>query len=229
MFNPYLFSTKEKKVAFAASYLKELAFNQIKISLGSYIEHYNVTSAILTSATTTARHLFRDYANFKEEIKSVYRDLGVQKTVERELGKLKQTSLVKEYIAKFQQYSNQTSQRERALQRQFYLSLKEFIKDELTRVDEPNDIKELAEQATCFNKRFYERRLKKKEVFYYYQREKRSDFMQLDATQKRALNKKQTLKKNKLLKEELAKRREKELCFKCRLLRHIASFYRNGK
>jgi hypothetical protein len=81
---------------------------------------------------------------------------------ERELKRLKQFKLASEYTAKFQQYSDQLGWDNRVLANQYYIRLKEFVKDKLTRIDKPDNLQDIIENATKINNRFCKRSLEKK-------------------------------------------------------------------
>jgi hypothetical protein len=51
---------------------------------------------------------------------------------------------------------------DRSLANQYYTSLKEFIKDKLTRINQPIILLEIIEKAIKINNRFFERFLEKK-------------------------------------------------------------------
>jgi hypothetical protein len=48
------------------------------------------------------------------------------------------------------------------LANQYYTRLKEFVKDELTRINKPNNLKDIIKKAIRINNCFHERSLEKK-------------------------------------------------------------------
>jgi hypothetical protein len=50
----------------------------------------------------------------------------------------------------------------RVLANQYYVGLKDFVKDELTRIDKPDTLQDIIENAVKINNRFYKRSLEKK-------------------------------------------------------------------
>jgi hypothetical protein len=51
---------------------------------------------------------------------------------------------------------------DRSLVNQYYISLKEFVKDELTRINQPTTLLEIIKETIKINNRFLERSLEKK-------------------------------------------------------------------
>jgi hypothetical protein len=64
--------------------------------------------------------------------------------------------------AKFQQYSDHSGWNDRSLANQYYTSLKEFVKDKLTRMDQLTTLSEIIKETIKINNCFLERSLEKK-------------------------------------------------------------------
>jgi hypothetical protein len=75
---------------------------------------------------------------------------------------LKQKGSVASYAASFQQLAAKTKWGKAALQHQFYIGLKDTIKDKVARSDKPDDLQELIVLAVKINNRIYKRSLEKK-------------------------------------------------------------------
>jgi hypothetical protein len=75
---------------------------------------------------------------------------------------------------------------DRSLANQYYTSLKEFVKDELTRIDQLTILLEIIKETVKINNLFFERFLEKKDSYnfgrkYSNNRKKYKDLIKLDA------------------------------------------------
>jgi hypothetical protein len=74
---------------------------------------------------------------------------------------------------------------DRSLANQYYTSLKEFVKDKLTRIDQPITLAEIIKETIKINNRFLERSLEKKGSYNFRRkhstsRKKYRDLIELD-------------------------------------------------
>jgi hypothetical protein len=112
----------------------------------------------------------------------------------------------------------------------FYRGLKEFVKDELSRIDHMETLQELSEAAIKIDNRAYERKIEKKGIFTYHLRPSKNrygDPIDLDATSRKELNATRSSKpkgqfKEKLSDKERNRRRDERLCFGCGKPGHMA-------
>jgi hypothetical protein len=73
----------------------------------------------------------------------------------------------------------------------FYRGLKEFVKDELSRIDYIDTLQELSEAAIKIDNRAYKRRIEKKGIFTHYIRPSKNyygDPIDLDTTSRKEIN-----------------------------------------
>ncbi|KAE8224306.1 hypothetical protein CF326_g8058 [Tilletia indica] len=139
--DPRSFRDDREKVVFAASYLRERAFAWYKPHL------------LLDDEIT------RDWAAFKKSFTTSLGDPDLQRTLERELSVLRQTTSAAEYSTAFFQISSQLSFNDAALRFQFREGLKENVKDALSYADsDPQTVEELSALAIRLDNRLFERR-----------------------------------------------------------------------
>ena len=107
-------------------YIRGIAFYQIKHKLKEQIRlrMQNIKDLVIIA-------MFINYRLFKEKLLQIYLDLDKQRKAERILRNLKQTRLVTAYIAEFKQYARQIVYKDASLRNQFYIGLKEPIKDNI--------------------------------------------------------------------------------------------------
>jgi hypothetical protein len=79
---------------------------------------------------------------------------------------------------------------DRSLVNQYYISIKEFVKDKLTRINQPIILSEIIEETIKINNYFRERSLEKKSSYNFGKRhnsdrKKHGDFIKLDAAYKK--------------------------------------------
>jgi hypothetical protein len=103
---------------------------------------------------------------------------------------LKQYKTATEYTIKFQQYSDYSGWNDWSLANQYYTSLKEFVKDKLTRIDRPTTLSEIIKETVKINNRFLERSLEKKGSYNFGRKyngggKKYRDLIKLDAAYKK--------------------------------------------
>ena len=74
---------------------------------------------------------------------------------------LKQKGSAANYSTEFQRLSFHTGYDDEALKRSFYKGLKDKVKDELSRIDEPQNLTYLAKTSIKIDKHQYQRRMEK--------------------------------------------------------------------
>jgi hypothetical protein len=169
---------------------------------------------------------FHTMEGFGKGIRQVFGDIEEEATAERNLGHLKQKGSAATYAASFQQLAAKTQWGKAALQHQFYIDLKDGVKDEIARSEKPDDLQELIALAVKIDNRIYERSLEKRGQYSQEHKRKKTSGkyhlpMELDTTLR-------TTKKKQVSKEEMQRRREKKLCFECGLPGHMARSHRKG-
>ena len=104
----------------------------------------------------------QSYEMFETALKELYGDPNQAATAERKLRMLKQTSSVAEYSARFEAERQYVKWNDPALRDQFYLGLKDNVKDQIALAGKPEKLKELKELAVRIDSRLYERQLEQR-------------------------------------------------------------------
>ena len=91
------------------------------------------------------------FKTFKEALTVVYGDPNLEATAVREIRRLHQTGSAAEYAAKFESKKQYIPWNDEAFRDQFYLNLKEEIKDEIAPVGKPKTYLELKTLAIHLN------------------------------------------------------------------------------
>jgi hypothetical protein len=227
LFHPESVNTEEKKVVYASTYLRGAAFDwfepYLKEFLGTPEEH----------RTPRTQEIFQRFSSFQLAIEQVYGDVDTVKEAERDLQNLRQQGSATDYASKFHQLSSRVNWDQAAFAAVFYKGLKDTVKDELARLDRPDDLMPLVELAIRIDNRLWERRLEKGKggdtiSYSRYQANARKKQtrtpgyyppgrdmpMDLDATKRRFRNKQQG-KGKRISQAEKEERFKKNLCLYC--------------
>jgi hypothetical protein len=224
-FNSAKFVTDTDKVLWSVSFLRGPAFDWVQPFLEDFLGNRAANGGVSTAMKEETKEIFRTFKGFKQKIASVFGDIDPKRNAERALRSLRQTGSAVNYTAQFQQHKVKTGWNDEALQAQYYQGLKDSVKDEISRSDDPGDLRELMTIAVKIDNRLYERSLERKGQYNRMgnrQPQKKSRWpepMELDATRVG----------NHLPKEEMDKRRKEGLCFECGKPGHRASFHRKNQ
>lgn len=143
---PSRFPTENAKVTFAASFLRDVAFSWVKPLLS--IENCSELES---------------FKNFSEALQNTFGDPDIRATSERQIRALTQTGSAANYATEFRRISAYILWNEEAQISQFYIGLKDHVKDELARIDRPTTFSDLVTLAIRIDNRFYERKLERNE------------------------------------------------------------------
>ena len=146
--NPSCFPSEKAKILYACSYLRGPAFSWAQPLLQTE------NSPALSSFESFARSLISQFGD-KDELL----------TAERDIYLLKQNSSVSLYATEFTKLSGFLQWNDAALCAQFYRNLKSKIKDELSTMEKPSDLKKLIDICIRIDHRLYERHLERKLEF----------------------------------------------------------------
>ena len=105
---------------------------------------------------------FKSWDDFKKAITIVFGDPNLSATAERELRSLHQLKSVAEYAAQFEAKRQYLAWNDAAFRDQFYLGLKEEVKDQIAPIGKPADLAGLKELAIRLDARLFERRLEQR-------------------------------------------------------------------
>ena len=88
----------QKKILIASIYIKNKASNQIQLYVDNYLlnTEYRETKVEIQA-------LFASQIEFKEEIEYIFREVDAKNQAKKKITRLRQTTLVSAYIAKFKQ------------------------------------------------------------------------------------------------------------------------------
>lgn len=154
--NDHLFNGDHEKVLFAANRLEGNALAWFEPTLRDYLENP------VAEQDTTTEDIFASYATFEESLKGAFGDPDEERIAERQLGSLRQKGSVSDYAVKFRQISSHLDWKDEPLMAQFYQGLKEDVKDELVKLDRPDDLSAYVKMAVRIDDRLYERRMERK-------------------------------------------------------------------
>ncbi|HEY6282825.1 MAG TPA: hypothetical protein VIW22_02770 [Nitrososphaerales archaeon] len=133
---PSMFPTEQAKVIYAGSRLEGPPFSWFT-PLNNRLNDPEATTP-LELATFDA---------FAKALTTLYGDPHLTLTAEREMRALRHTDTVAIYIAKFEEHRQYLSWNDEALRDQFYLGLKDRIKDSMAHLDRPQTLTAMKEIA----------------------------------------------------------------------------------
>src|SRR6185312_11697636 len=145
---PERFASDNNRVAYAISFLRDVAFEWIA-------PHLEVNSMMLTS-----------FEDFEEAFNVAFSDVDRRRNAERELLCLKQGKRpVSALVSEFQRLAFETKMNADALFPLFYQTLNDDVKDELCKCERPTSIEEYYRLAIRIDDRLFERRTEKRSNF----------------------------------------------------------------
>jgi Retrotransposon gag protein/Zinc knuckle len=221
--NPQRLASSEAKVMFATTYLRDGAFDWFEPYLTDHLENP------VEDRKTETKNLFSSYKHWRNSIRKIYGGVDEERTAERQIQELRQATSATEYASKFQQISSRLDWDDAALTAKYYLGLKASVKDEIARIERPDDLIKMVETSIKIDSRLYERQMergRKGSIIFsqpknranssksrqlprnYYPRE-----MDLDATHKRKFTAKN--RKGKISGVQRDERMRKNLCLYC--------------
>jgi len=144
------FPTERSKILYAGTRLEGPAFSWFQ----PLIVQYPVGSIAPPPE-------LESFKTFTDALTMVYGDPNLEATAIREIRRLYQTGSAAEYAARFESKKQYMHWNDQALRDQFYLNLKEELKDEIAPVGKPNTYLQLKALAIRLDTRLYERRLER--------------------------------------------------------------------
>ena len=147
---PSRFRTERSKILYAGSRLEGTPFSWFQPLITQYGADSETPPPELVSFKT-----------FKEALTGIYGDPNQEATAVRELRRLHQTGSAAEYAARFEAKRQYIHWNDQACRDQFYLNLKEDIKDEMAPVGKPTTYADMKALAIRLDTRLYERRLER--------------------------------------------------------------------
>ena len=148
---PSRFPTERSKILYAGSRLDGPAFNWFQPLIALYP----------VGSETAPPPELKSYQAFKEALTVVYGDPNLEATAVREIRRLHQTGSAAEYAAKFESKKQYIPWNDEAFRDQFYLNLREDLKDEIAPVGKPKTYLELKTLTIRLDARLFERKLER--------------------------------------------------------------------
>ena len=147
---PSRFPKEKSKILYAGSRLEGTAF--------SWFQPLISTSSDTTKPTPPELASFKA---FSDALTIIYRDPNLEATAVREIRLLHQTGSAAEYAARFESKKQHMNWNDAALRDQFYVNLKDEIKDEIAPVGKPKTYLDMKNLAIRLDARLFERRLER--------------------------------------------------------------------
>jgi len=146
------------KILFACSYMRGAAFEWAQGYVEDYLKHPGISNEDRREETD---ELFETYANFEKELRAIFGNPNRVQEAERQLGSLRQTGSVADYVAEFRRLEARVDWDDAAKKARFYDGLKNYIKDAMLQVDPPQTLIKLIELAIRIDNRYHERTMEK--------------------------------------------------------------------
>ena len=102
-----------------------------------YLKHPGVTNE---DRRKEMDELFKAYASFEKELHAIFGNPNRVQEAERQLGNLRQTGSVADYVAEFRKLEARVDWDDAAKKARFYEGLKNYIKNAMLQVDPPKTL-----------------------------------------------------------------------------------------
>lgn len=152
------FKNDTERVIHAATFLRGRALQWIEPFQEQFLE-----AETLDNCTTEVRDIFSTFEGFEHALRTLFQDPDQKRQAERDLATLRQTKSATHYAAEFRRIGAQLDLTEESRIFMFYQGLKDEVKDELVKIDRPEDFLQYAELAIKIDNRLWERRREKGE------------------------------------------------------------------
>ncbi len=136
-FNQTKFRFEMDKDLFTVSYLKNAAFNWVDLKLHEFFDK------TLKKWINNKKFIFNNYKKFKNELQRAFKVVDKKQAAERRLHILKMNKSAVKYAAEFQWIATLTDWDDDTLVSQYYWGLNETIKDEIARMDQPEELQNM--------------------------------------------------------------------------------------
>lgn len=147
------FKTNSDKVLFAGSHLRGPAADWF----APFIRDLSKGQRARQETQT----IFSNYANFEAALEQLYGSRNKQRTAVRQMQQLKQTGPASQYTATFRRLAMDSEWDNTALTTMYYSGLKDTIKDELSRGEQPDTLSELIDKVITIDERLFERQMER--------------------------------------------------------------------
>ncbi len=222
-FNQTKFRSEINKGLFIVSYLKNAAFNWVDFKLHEFLDKTS------KKWMNNKKFIFSNYKKFKDELQRAFKIVNKKQAVKRWLHILKMNKSAVKYAAEFQWIVALTDWDDNTLVSQYYWGLNETIKDEIVRMNWPEELQNMINIFININSCQWEQWMKHTEhytskMWRRHYTLKRGDSMNLDAIEKH--HEQQPQVKQEWCMSKLYKPQnwwaETHKCYNCEKLKHLA-------
>ncbi|EHA56905.1 hypothetical protein MGG_16167 [Pyricularia oryzae 70-15] len=149
------FRSETEKVVHAATFLRGRALSWFEPLLQEWLD---VPPEERRQEVTD---IFSTFAGYERTLRSLFQEPDEKRQTERDLANLRQTKSASAYAAEFRRLATRLDMTEETKILQFYQGLKSEVKDEVSKLDRPENFLEYVELAIKLDNRIYERRQEK--------------------------------------------------------------------
>jgi len=136
-FNQAKFRSKMDKGLFTVLYLKDAAFNWVDPKLHEFLDKTS------KKWMNNKKSIFSNYKKFKDELQRAFKVVDKKWATKRRLHILKMNKSAVKYAAEFQWIATLMDWDDDALVSQYYWGLNETIKDEIVRMNRPEELQDM--------------------------------------------------------------------------------------
>jgi len=136
-FNQVKFRSEMNKGLFTVLYLKNAAFDWVDLKLHEFL------NKTLKKQMNNKKSIFNNYKKFKNELQRAFRVVDEKQAAKRWLHILKMNKLTVKYAAEFQWIAALMDWDDDTLVLQYYWGLNETIKDEIVRMNWPEELQNM--------------------------------------------------------------------------------------
>ncbi|TID04827.1 Retrotransposon-like protein 1 [Colletotrichum higginsianum] len=152
------FRNETERIIHASTFLRGRALSWFE----PYMEDL-LDNTTLEHCKNETQDIFGSFQGFEHALKSLFQDPDEKRQAERDLSNLRQTKSATHYAAEFRRICARLDYTDDTRIFMFYQGLKEEVKDELAKIDRPDDFLQYVEKAIQIDTRLYERRREKGE------------------------------------------------------------------
>ncbi len=158
-FNQAKFRFKMNKDLFTVSYLKNAAFNWVDLKLHKFFDK------TLKKWMNNKKFIFNNYKKFKNELWRAFKVVNEKWAAKRRLHILKMNKLTVKYAAEFQWITALMNWDDDTLVSQYYWGLNKTIKDEIVKMNQPEELQNMINIFININSCQWEQRMKHTEHY----------------------------------------------------------------
>ncbi len=136
-FNQAKFRFEMNKGLFTVSYLKNAAFDWVDLKLHKFLDK------TLKKQMNNKKSIFNDYKKFKNELQRAFKVVNKKQAAKRWLHILKMNKSAAKYVAEFQWIAALMNWDDDALVLQYYWELNKTIKDEIVKMNQPEELQNM--------------------------------------------------------------------------------------